>query len=153
MAHPYHVGTLSSSLHQAKWVSLEPWKKSNDILFLFINHHKWCLQLNSLWFVSNYLLWFIPYFYLFPHSCTLFSWPLHLWLITLMITPLWLIVLTFHPYPRTVYIEVDTHCKNPNLALLKYTWVSGQVPRTFHPHCLKSRHSSVLSITSPLSHL
>ena len=32
------------------------------------------------------------------------------------------------PYLRTVYIEPGIHCKCPNLALLKYTWVSGQVP-------------------------
>ena len=47
------------------------------------------------------------------HSCTLFSWSLHLWLTSLTITPLWLIVLTYHPYLRIVYIEPDIHCKYP----------------------------------------
>ena len=32
------------------------------------------------------------------------------------------------PYLRNVYIDLGICCKYPNLALLKYTWVPGQVP-------------------------
>ena len=31
-------------------------------------------------------------------------------------------------YLRNIYIDLGIHCKYPNLALLKYTWVPGQVP-------------------------
>ena len=67
----------------------------------------------------------------------------------LMLTPLWLtpwlIPLTtmytishllhydsYFLYLRNVYIDLGIRCKDPDLALLKYTWVPGQVPlRTF----------------------
>ena len=47
------------------------------------------------------------------HLCTLFSQLLHFWLTSLTNTPLWLIVLTYYPYLRIVYIQPDTRCKYP----------------------------------------
>ena len=105
----------------------------------------------------------------FSHLCTIFSWLLFLWLISLRLMYFLSRLLHYDskfPYLRTVYIGPAIHCKYPNLALLKYTWISGQVPLgtfVFNTSCWditlslvlivsKLRHSSVLIITSSLSH-